>query len=245
MRGAAGGVSGLGFGGLVRRGVRSAVQAGGNQAAPLPPLLARKLPRSPPPAPPAGKGKVVEEAAPAASRIPGDDGIALKTMDIFAGCGGLSEGMHQAGQWRQAVALSPSVRALLCCAVLCCAPMREPPLTVYMPPLPRADPRRRRHQQVGHRVRAPRGCRLRGGAAAPRVLLWRLKQRWRIACVHLLPPTPVLAPPLGAHSSPRPSTHRPPAGQQPRRRRILQQLQRAAARRHGQGRGGGRLRRLR
>lgn len=26
-----------------------------------------------------------------------DDGIALATMDIFAGCGGLSEGMHQAG----------------------------------------------------------------------------------------------------------------------------------------------------
>ena len=24
------------------------------------------------------------------------DGVALKTMDIFAGCGGLSEGMHQA-----------------------------------------------------------------------------------------------------------------------------------------------------
>lgn len=26
-----------------------------------------------------------------------DDGIALATMDIFAGCGGLSEGLHQAG----------------------------------------------------------------------------------------------------------------------------------------------------
>ena len=24
------------------------------------------------------------------------DGVAMKTMDIFAGCGGLSEGMHQA-----------------------------------------------------------------------------------------------------------------------------------------------------
>lgn len=31
-------------------------------------------------------------------RFPGDDGIALATMDIFAGCGGLSEGMHQAGE---------------------------------------------------------------------------------------------------------------------------------------------------
>jgi DNA (cytosine-5)-methyltransferase 1 len=25
-----------------------------------------------------------------------EDGLAMKTMDIFAGCGGLSEGMHQA-----------------------------------------------------------------------------------------------------------------------------------------------------
>jgi hypothetical protein len=27
----------------------------------------------------------------------GADGLAMATMDIFAGCGGLSEGMHQAG----------------------------------------------------------------------------------------------------------------------------------------------------
>jgi DNA (cytosine-5)-methyltransferase 1 len=47
-----------------------------------------------------GKGKVGEAsaaAAAAASAFPGDDGVALASMDIFAGCGGLSEGMHQAG----------------------------------------------------------------------------------------------------------------------------------------------------
>lgn len=27
----------------------------------------------------------------------GEEGLALATMDIFAGCGGLSEGLHQAG----------------------------------------------------------------------------------------------------------------------------------------------------
>ncbi|KAL0027901.1 hypothetical protein WJX79_001540 [Trebouxia sp. C0005] len=44
-----------------------------------------------------GKGTVQEEAATASDRAPAvDDGIALRTMDIFAGCGGLSEGFQQA-----------------------------------------------------------------------------------------------------------------------------------------------------
>lgn len=49
-----------------------------------------------------GKGKVAASPVDAeeASRFPGDDGVALATMDIFAGVGGLSEGMHQAGESR-------------------------------------------------------------------------------------------------------------------------------------------------
>ncbi|DBB09374.1 TPA: hypothetical protein ACH3X3_007949 [Trebouxia sp. C0006] len=44
-----------------------------------------------------GKGAVQEEAATASDRAHAeDDGIALRTMDIFAGCGGLSEGFQQA-----------------------------------------------------------------------------------------------------------------------------------------------------
>jgi DNA (cytosine-5)-methyltransferase 1 len=52
----------------------------------------------------AGKGKAASSKAAAAgagpSSLAGSDsaqGVAMATMDIFAGCGGLSEGMHQAG----------------------------------------------------------------------------------------------------------------------------------------------------
>ena len=58
---------------------------------------------------PAGKGKgkasaAPEEAAGAASEdsaeadiFEEESAVAMASMDIFAGCGGLSEGMHQAG----------------------------------------------------------------------------------------------------------------------------------------------------
>ena len=98
--------------------------------APLPPSAAAFVPpHSPACHPPrgAGKGKAAaaEEAAPA-SRFPGDDGVALATMDIFAGCGGLSEGMHQAGAWRRrwaAPAVGGSSRRLgTCWLVRPCSP---------------------------------------------------------------------------------------------------------------------------
>jgi DNA (cytosine-5)-methyltransferase 1 len=44
-----------------------------------------------------GKGKASVAEAFSGGKFPGENGVALATMDIFAGCGGLSEGMHQAG----------------------------------------------------------------------------------------------------------------------------------------------------
>jgi hypothetical protein len=73
-----------------------------------------------------GKGKVSGEASAAASAaakaFPGDDGVALATMDIFAGCGGLSEGMHQAGEQlkegsEHAGAEKSSKNAKPCCGI--------------------------------------------------------------------------------------------------------------------------------
>ncbi|KAK9918243.1 hypothetical protein WJX75_002529 [Coccomyxa subellipsoidea] len=49
-----------------------------------------------------GKGKTgsLNVAAPPSDAAAKDDGLTLATMDIFAGCGGLSEGLHRAGAAR-------------------------------------------------------------------------------------------------------------------------------------------------
>lgn len=46
----------------------------------------------------AGKGKVGAEAGTESYQADGIDGLALRTLDIFAGVGGLSAGMEQAGK---------------------------------------------------------------------------------------------------------------------------------------------------
>lgn len=63
---------------------------------------AKKATAAPPAEFPAAKGKAKAEApaggatgAMGEDAPPAADGLALATMDIFAGCGGLSEGMHQ------------------------------------------------------------------------------------------------------------------------------------------------------
>lgn len=43
-----------------------------------------------------GKGKAVEDEAPPSSAVASHENR-LATLDIFAGCGGLTEGLHQAG----------------------------------------------------------------------------------------------------------------------------------------------------
>lgn len=44
-----------------------------------------------------GKGKAVEEDQPTVCNGVDNHENRLSTLDIFAGCGGLSEGLHQAG----------------------------------------------------------------------------------------------------------------------------------------------------
>lgn len=116
----------------------------------IPPTTLRLLLQ---PACAAGKGKVGEAsaaAAAAASAFPGDDGIALATMDIFAGCGGLSEGMHQAGERCGAGGvwllpewlLMPGPRRMVASHLLLALPS-------HLPPHP-ASTCRRRCGQVGH-----------------------------------------------------------------------------------------------
>lgn len=149
-----------GWAGFADRPVASCgveVKAGRARASPLPPCQLPAAPCNPAragkaPVEDKGKGRVFSGGAQAAGAgasssvatkvFPGDDGVALATMDIFAGCGGLSEGMHQAGACATG-RLARDGRISQPHGGAAAWPAGSPPR-----PAPRT--RRRRGHQVGH-----------------------------------------------------------------------------------------------